>query len=149
MTDRIQWLTAREVEVGGTARPNTYHRIDGTTNDVAAVRISSIHNGDGLVLEGRPEDLVATAREFLRAAEQIVEVTMRDPDLRRMYGIVHDPKPAGGFITVELGKLPTSQAFLPEAVMRYVDQQRALGKTNADILDEAMDAYMRGDLDGA
>jgi hypothetical protein len=145
---QITWLAARFLDIDGSARPGSYADSQGNQNAVAALRITDQNSADGLVIEGRPEDLVVKAREILRAAELVVEQTMRDPQLRSMYGLVqHDTKPAGGFMTVELGKLPTRQVFLPEAVMGYVDQQRALGKTDGDILDDAMDAYMRGDLD--
>lgn len=84
---RIEWVTAPQIEVGGSARPDSVTDEHGVQNSVAIITLTNRHSGDAVVIEGRPEHLLALARDALVVAEQIVEVTMRDPQLRSMYGI--------------------------------------------------------------
>jgi hypothetical protein len=85
------WLNAARVDIDGAARPRSF--IDGdSANDVAAVRITSqFVSEDQVIIQGRPEDLLAMAHALVRTAELVVEQTMRDPELRRLYGLA-DPK---------------------------------------------------------
>lgn len=83
----IVWLSPRYTDVDGTSNPGSYTSATGEQNRVAAIRIVSQLDGRGVIIHGRPEDLVAQAREILRTAELIVEQTMRDPELRSLYGI--------------------------------------------------------------
>jgi hypothetical protein len=85
MSAHIEWLSANYVEVGGTAQPGTYEGND-DANEVAAIKIVGA-DGDGIIIQGRPERLLTIAREVVRTAELIVEATMRDPKLRLLYGI--------------------------------------------------------------
>jgi hypothetical protein len=91
MTNQIAWLSARFVDIDGSAKPGSYDDGHGNRNAVAAVRIASQHNGDAIILEGRPEDLLARGREIMRTIEGVVEQTMRDPELRRLYGFPERP----------------------------------------------------------
>lgn len=86
MSVHIEWLAANFVDVDGTAQPRSYEN-DGNENATAAIRIASRYDGDGIIIEGRPERLLELAREITRTAELIVEQTMRDPKLRSLYGI--------------------------------------------------------------
>jgi len=85
MSNRYEWLSARYTVVTGHAHPGEIEN-DGNENGAAAILITS-EDGDGLVIEGRPEDLVDVARRILAVAEEIVVDTMRDPALRSLYGI--------------------------------------------------------------
>lgn len=73
-------LNARYTEVEKNARPTE-------TTMVASIKIGDAFDGSGLTIQGRPEDLVRLGREILAAAEEIVVETMRDPELRALYGI--------------------------------------------------------------
>lgn len=73
-------LNARYTEVEKNARPTE-------TTMVASIKIADAFEGSGLTVQGRPEDLVRLGREILAAAEEIVVETMRDPELRALYGI--------------------------------------------------------------
>lgn len=83
----LVWLSAQFIEVDGSAKPGSYDYPDHGTNDVATIRIKDKVGDDALLITGRPERLLAVAREILRTAELIVEQTMRDPQLRSLYGI--------------------------------------------------------------
>jgi hypothetical protein len=93
MSARYEWLAAAQVEVGGSARPDYVVGSDGEGNAVAVITLTNRHTGDGAVIEGRPEDLLNLARAMVRTAEQIVEVTMRDPNLRSLYGLTGPAAP--------------------------------------------------------
>jgi len=84
---KIEWITAPQIEVGGSARPDSVTDEHGIQNSVAIITLTNRHSGDAVVIEGRPEHLLNLARAQLRVAEQIVEATMRDPQLRSMYGL--------------------------------------------------------------
>lgn len=86
MSAHIEWLTARYTTVDKHSKPGQFHN-DGSENDVACITITGSFDGDGAAISGRPEDLVKLARQILAAAEEIVVETMRDPDLRALYGI--------------------------------------------------------------
>lgn len=85
---KVIWLGQKYTEIDGTSKPHSYFDESNQTNEVAALRIKSTIDGAGVIIEGRPDEILATAREILRTAELIVEQTMRDPTLRRMYGII-------------------------------------------------------------
>jgi hypothetical protein len=95
MSAHIEWLSVRYMDVTGSASPGSFEN-DGSENAVAAIRLTS-ESGDGVIIEGRPEDLLGKAREILRTAELIIEQTMRDPQLRSLYGMtsVEDPPQPG------------------------------------------------------
>lgn len=80
------WLNAQFIEVDGSGKPGSFDE-SGETNDVAAIRISSHATGQRFLIEGRPEQLLELGRDFVRTAELIIEQTMRDPELRRLYGL--------------------------------------------------------------
>lgn len=96
MSAHTEWLAAANTEIGGSARPDYIIGSSGEGNSVACITVTDVYTGDGLVLQGRPEQLLEKAREILRAAEQIVEVTMREPELRSLYGITSQPGTDGG-----------------------------------------------------
>lgn len=84
----IVWLSANYIDIDGTAVPDRFEYPDIGVNEAAAIRIvASTSPGDGLIIEGRPEQLLAIGRQVTRIAEQIIEATTRDPELRRMYGV--------------------------------------------------------------
>lgn len=83
----LVWLSAQYIEVDGSAKPGSYDYPDHGTNDAATIRIKSQTGDDALLITGRPERLLTVAQEILRAAELVVMETMRDPELRRLYGI--------------------------------------------------------------
>jgi len=86
MTSHIEWLDAGHADVTGAATPGSFG--DGMDdNTVAAIRITSQFTGDGTIIQGRPERLLQLGREITRVAELIIEQTMRDPSLRRLYGM--------------------------------------------------------------
>lgn len=87
MSTHLEWLNAQHTDVTGSASPGAFEG-DEEANEVAAIRITSQYDGDGIVIQGRPEQLLALAKEITRTAELIVEQTMRDPELRAMYGLV-------------------------------------------------------------
>jgi hypothetical protein len=84
----IVWLSALHVDVSASAQPGSFEYEDHGVNEAAAIRIadSAANPGDALIIEGRPERLIEIAKEILHQAELIVEQTMRDPELRRLYG---------------------------------------------------------------
>lgn len=86
MSAHIEWLHARHIDVTGSAEPGSFEG-PYRPNEVAAIRITSQYDGDGLIIEGRPEDLLAAAREILRAAELIVVQTAQTPRLLSLYGL--------------------------------------------------------------
>lgn len=92
MSVHIEWLSARFMDVTGSASPGSFVN-DGSENGAAAIRLTS-ESGDGVIIEGRPEDLLGKAREILRCAELIVEQTMRDPQLRSLYGMTSVEHPS-------------------------------------------------------
>jgi len=83
------WTSARYTRVEATATPGAVKSGDnGETNEVATIILRGPIGVDAaLAIEGRPEDLVALARQFMAAAEAITRTTMRDPALRRLYGM--------------------------------------------------------------
>lgn len=84
-------VNARYVVVDGTAEPGTMDLGDGESNTVSAIRFRTVSGGmDGLVIEGRPEDVLATLRSALAVAEENLMQTVRSPELRRMYGGMAD-----------------------------------------------------------
>ena len=85
--ENVTWLPTRYIDIDGTSIPGDVTTSDGSANDVACIRIVSQTDGSGIILEGRPDNLLERAREILRTAELIVEQTMRDPKLRSLYGI--------------------------------------------------------------
>lgn len=90
---KVIWLGQKYTEIDGTAKPHSYVDESGQVNDVAAIRIKSKIDGAGIIIEGRPDEILSTAREILRTAELVVEQTMRDPELRRLYGIIGETAP--------------------------------------------------------
>lgn len=82
----IIWLSAQYTEIDGSGKPESYDIFGHGVNDVATIRIKDQNNSDALLISGRPERLLEIARDFVRTAELIVEQTMRDPELRRLYG---------------------------------------------------------------
>lgn len=84
----ILWLSARFTEVDGSAIPSRYTIEDYGENYAATIRIKDASSDDAMLIEGRPERLLELAREILRVAELVAEQTMRDPALRRLYGII-------------------------------------------------------------
>lgn len=91
MSGRIEWLPARFTMVSGVAVPGDFKDEDGNSNEVACIAIQSA-DGYGIVIEGRPDNLLDIARSVLRTAETLVEQTMRDPNLRSLYGITTPPQ---------------------------------------------------------
>lgn len=83
----IVWVSPLYLTIDGTAQPDSIEYPEIGRNSAAALRILDSTSGDGLVIEGRPEQILERAREILRTAELIVEQTMRDPQLRALYGI--------------------------------------------------------------
>lgn len=86
MSAHVEWLSSRYLDISGEAKPGGFENADGS-NEVACLIITSQNDGHGIVIEGRPDNLLDRAREILRAAELLVEKTMRDPELRRLYGL--------------------------------------------------------------
>lgn len=82
----IEWLNANNVSVAGTAHPGRLEH-DGNENTVAAIRIVSAFNGDGVIIEGRPETLTALAEKILETAMAIETTTNLTPELQSLYGI--------------------------------------------------------------
>jgi hypothetical protein len=132
----IEWLSAPHIDVTGTAKPG---EIAGPYNDnrVAAIRITSQFEDYGLVIEGRPEVLLQKAREILRTAELIVEQTMRDPNLRSLYGITSVEH--GGTDLNPVLRKPV-EIVVDQETAAYIERKRASGMTDAEIVLEALDA---------
>lgn len=89
MSAHIEWLSSRYTDVTAEAQPGGFENA-GDSNAAACLIITSQNDGHGIVIEGRPDNLLEKAREILRAAELLVEKTMRDPELRSLYGIRRD-----------------------------------------------------------
>jgi hypothetical protein len=84
----VLWFSALFTEVDGSAQPASFAIDPIGRNEVAALRIkASDSTGDMLIIEGRPERLLEVARELLRTAELVMNQTMQDPALRRLYGL--------------------------------------------------------------
>jgi hypothetical protein len=82
-----EWLDAYYVQVDGTAQPGMFVAEDGTTtNAVAAIRIGSTFSGDGVILQGPPEQLVRIAERILDEARLSVISTNKHAQLRALYG---------------------------------------------------------------
>lgn len=81
----IEHINARYVLVGCFPEPGTFGHND-WANDVAGIAITSF-DGDGVFIEGRPEDLEQLAERIAQAATQIREATDASPALRALYGI--------------------------------------------------------------
>ena len=140
MSDAVTWVIAPQTEVGGSARPDYVVGPGGEGNSVAVITLTNRHHGERVAIEGRPEHLLEIAREILRTAEQIVEVTMRDPELRSLYGLTSPV--AGRVIEVPLPDTPEVREFL--------ERERAAGKTDTEILRDAVNsATPRPGVDGS
>ena len=86
--EQYKWFHAAYADATGAAQPGSFtDEGSGTENSVAAIRITSQHTGEGVVIQGRPEQLVELAREVLRVAEMVQAQTLQDTSLRRMYGL--------------------------------------------------------------
>ena len=78
------WLNARMVELDSTHQPGVLVDANGQSNGVAAILIGD--NGRGVIIEGRPPDLVQLAERILQRARDIEVATMTSPDLLSLYG---------------------------------------------------------------
>jgi hypothetical protein len=128
MSAHIEWLSSRYTDVSGEAQPGGFEN-DGGANAVACLIITSQNDGHGIVIEGRPDNLLEKAREILRAAELLVEKTMCDPELRRLYGVTTP-------ITTEA----EFEKSADDAVMAYLmddDEPSQLGMPEDFIADQA------------
>lgn len=99
------WLNARMLELDSTHQPGMIVDADGTSNEAAAILIAD--DGRGVVIEGRPADLVQLAERILQRARDIEVATMVSPDLLRLYG----------------GTEPSDVPELP-ALLEEMDRQR-------------------------
>lgn len=95
MSAHIEWASARYTVVEGVAHPRAFEGNDGSANAVAALRLTYGSDGDCLVIEGRPEDLLTVGRRIVEAAQAIVVETVRTPELRQMYGEMAEASQAG------------------------------------------------------
>lgn len=86
MTAHTEWASARYTQVTMAAHPGQMERGD-SANEAGAIELVYGSGGDSLVITGRPEDLLAMARNVLAAAEEIVVESTRDPELRALYGM--------------------------------------------------------------
>jgi len=86
MSSHIEWAHARYVAVAGVAHPGEFSNGD-KENDVACIVITE-GNGDGICIQGRPDDLIALAKRITIAAHDVAHATMSDPQLRSLYGMV-------------------------------------------------------------
>jgi hypothetical protein len=86
VSSHIEWAHARHVAVAGIAHPGEFSN-DGIENDVACIVITD-RNGDGICIEGPPDDLASLAHRILNAANGIKSDTNADPQLRSLYGMV-------------------------------------------------------------
>ena len=78
------WLNARMLELDSTHMPGVLVDANGQANDTAAILIAD--NGHGVIIEGRPADLVQLAERILQRARDIEVATMVSPDLLSLYG---------------------------------------------------------------
>lgn len=85
MSGHHEWASARYTIVQGTAKPGEIERGE-SANDTAAIEFVYGSDGDSLVIEGRPEELLALMRRGMEMANAILLETVRTPELRRMYG---------------------------------------------------------------
>lgn len=118
MSDAVTWVIAPQTEVGGSARPDYVVGPGGEGNSVAVITLTNRHHGERVAIEGRPEHLLEIAREILRTAEQIVEVTMRDPGLRSLYGITAPGPLASRLVEIDPAALTPQDG--PVAESAYV-----------------------------
>lgn len=78
------WLVARTLELESTAQPGILVDVDGTANSTAAILLGD--DGKGVIIEGRPADLVQLCERMLEQARSIEVATMVNPELLRLYG---------------------------------------------------------------
>ena len=84
-----EWLDAYYTQVDATAQPGTFTATDGFgVNTVAAIRVGSTFSGDGVVIQGPPEQLVRVAEKMLDEARMLVVLTNKSAQLRALYGRV-------------------------------------------------------------
>jgi hypothetical protein len=95
MSAHIEWGSARFTTVEVTAHPGTFEGNDGSANSTAAARFTFGSDGDCLVIEGRPEEILALGRRLVEGAEAALMETIRTPELRRMYGEMADVSQGG------------------------------------------------------
>jgi hypothetical protein len=74
--------------VAGVAEPGEFIN-DGAENGVGCIVITSAFDGDGVCIEGTPDDLVSLAHRILNAANAVKSDTNGSRKLRRLYGIVN------------------------------------------------------------
>lgn len=112
MSAHIEWGSARYTYIHGTATPGEIEHGD-DANSTAAMQITYGSDGDALVIEGRPEDLVALFRGALDTAQAILMETVRSPELRRMYGEMAEAEhgPSQGGTDPVPGVSPESRAW--------------------------------------
>lgn len=103
------WLNARFVELDSTHMPGILVDAEGISNDAAAILIGE--DGAGVIIEGRPADLVQLAERILQRARDIETATMVSPDLLRLYG------------TTEPSDVPEAPALLEEMARQRLDDQ--------------------------
>lgn len=78
------WLNARMVELDSTHVPGVLVDAKGQANETAAILIGD--DGRGVIIEGRPADLVQLAERILQRARDVEVATMVSPNLLRLYG---------------------------------------------------------------
>lgn len=78
------WLNARMIELDSTHQPGVLVDAEGTANEAAAILLGT--DGHGVIIEGRPADLVVLAERILQRARDIEVATMVSPDLLSLYG---------------------------------------------------------------
>lgn len=88
MPNRTEWMIAHSVTVTGTAKPNELKDEGGNGNAVAAVRIQRTSGVGAVIIEGRPDDLLRVAHEFLEQVQELDRATQDSPQLRSLYGRV-------------------------------------------------------------
>jgi hypothetical protein len=87
VSSHIEWLNANQVQVSAVAHPGEFSN-DDAENDVACIVLASNFSGDGVCIQGRPDDLIALAKRITLAAFDLDETTAADPKLRSLYGMV-------------------------------------------------------------
>jgi len=84
--NRTEWMIAHSVLVEQTARPGVFTDSEGERNAVAAIKIGRTSGVGAVIIEGRPDDLVAFAQRVTDAAALIQVDTAMTPELGRLYG---------------------------------------------------------------
>jgi len=113
VSSHIEWVHARHVQVAGIAEPGEFDN-DSDQNEVGCVTITD-ENGDGICIEGRPEDLIEFAKRVVIAANTVASDTNASAKLRSLYGITDPLDREPSQIHEEMGRqVLDDQYFEPE-----------------------------------